>query len=85
MLPLPPWESAIIALAGPCAELFITDEVHRSATILGGEWPSSLADEDGFSIDECHRPGGSAAARALAGGPGRGSGAARLAAGSRLG
>jgi hypothetical protein len=37
---LPPWERAIVSLAGPCAELFVAHrvtEMHRAVTILGGD------------------------------------------------
>jgi hypothetical protein len=59
---LPPWESAIVALAGPCAELFIEDEpsaAHRDAVLASADediydFPVAqrLADEHGFSHEE---------------------------------
>ena len=59
---LPPWESAIVALAGPAAELFIEDEPsrdHLDAVLRNADedihdFPVAqrLADEGGFSYDQ---------------------------------
>jgi hypothetical protein len=60
---LPPWESAIVSLAGPAAELFTADDPdadHRTAVIDGGglddhgDWSTAraLADEHGFALED---------------------------------
>jgi hypothetical protein len=59
---LPPWESAVVCLAGPAAELFIEDEPSRDHldAVLGSadddiyDFPVAerLADEGGFSYEE---------------------------------
>jgi hypothetical protein len=59
---LPLWESAIVSLAGPCAELFIEDEpspAHRDAVLASADddtydFPVAqrLADEGGFDMTE---------------------------------
>jgi hypothetical protein len=59
---LPPWESAIVALSGPAAELFMEDEPsdpHRDAVLASADddiydFPTAqrLADEAGFDVGD---------------------------------